>query len=322
MTAGRAVAEGLRRAVRHPGVVLWNWLVPLLPAAVLASMVSLVLRGHYDDSPSAARVLDGDWTGPWREFLASSEGGGVFPVLAVALLLWMPLTVFFRVVVSAGTFEVLLERPDLAPRPFWTGIGLHLGRFLRSAVWFGASLLPALVASAILFRVFRGLAASRMDGRFDLWGAAAASVVLVVLAFPVLLAYDFGRIAVARHLHGRTLRAFLAAMRWAVRRLGRLVVLYAVFAATAVAVPASWFAVRSGWSPASTPGIVALVVAGQTVLLLRAYLRVAFLGAEIAMYEGAGEPALGARAPKAMRAATATREPTPPRTERAVDFQI
>lgn len=285
------LGQGFRMARRHPRLVLIAYLAPLVPALLLVAMARSTLAPALDSSLFAARVLDGRWVEVWNDFRFSPEnhlqvvlGSGLGLALLVTLLLQIPL--------AAGAVEVLLDRDEPEPHPFSAGVALHTWPFLRSATWFlGAAIAAAAVAAGTAMACFK-LAEARADGRLDLVGIGSAILLALLLAAILAPAYDLARIAMARHGDVATLRGFLRALWLVLRRPGIWLPLYLSFVTLVAALHLGYYAGRRPWTPGSVPAIVALLVAQQLVMAVRAFLHVAFWGAEVAAFRLVGEPRL------------------------------
>jgi hypothetical protein len=310
MTFTGLLADGFRLARRHPRLVLVAYLVPLLPALALAWLARASLAPALDPSPFAAHVLDGRWISVWGDF-AASPANHLPIVLGAGVALALLLTGLVRIPVAAGIVEVLLEREEVHPRPFSTGVALHTGTFLRAAVWFAvAAALVAAASIATLVALFK-VAEKQANGRFDLVGLGAAALLAFLLLAVLVPAYDLARLAAARHGDASTLRGFLRGISLVLRRPGIFLPLCASFVALVAALHLGYYAARSPWTPASAPAILALLVAQQLVMAVRAFLHVSFWGAELSAYRHLGEPRLCGRRVKAPAVVIETIAPEP-----------
>ena len=85
-------------------------------------------------------------------------------------------------------------------------------------------------------------------------------------------------------------RGFFRSLSAVIRRPGLFVPLYLGFAFLAPLLHALYYVVRSPWTPATAAAILALLVAQQVVMLVRAFIKLAFWGAELAAYRLLDEP--------------------------------
>ncbi|MBI4915901.1 MAG: hypothetical protein HY825_08635 [Acidobacteria bacterium] len=310
MTFSGPLADGFRLARRHPRLVLVAYLVPLLPALALVWLARASLAPALDPSPFAARVLDGRWIAVWTDF-AASPANHLPVVLGAGVALALLLTGLLRVPVAAGIVEVLLEREEDQPRPFSTGVVLHTWPFLRAALWFALAVAVVAGASIATLVAFFKVAETQANGRFDAAGFLAAGLVAFLLLAVLVPAYDLARLAAARHGDRATLRGFLRGIGLVLRRPAIFLPLCASFVALVAALHLGYYAARSPWTPGSAPAILALLVAQQLVMVMRAFLHVSFWGAELAAYRHLGEPRLCERRVKAPAVVIETIAPEP-----------
>ena len=290
MTFLKLLGNGFGAARRHPRLILAAYLAPLVPALLLAAMARSNFAPVLDFSLFSQRVLEGNWFAVWRDF-APSPAADLAIVLGPALSLALLLTALVQVPIAAGTVEVLLER-DGVEHPFFTGIARHSGRFLRSLLWF----LPAAAVTAGLVvgtaTVFFKIAEKKSNATFDVIGLAAAALLGVLLLAILDPAYDLARIAAARHDDRKTLRGYLRAVWLVLRRPAIFLPLYVSLVLLIVALHLGYTAARSPWTPATALALVAVLLAQQLVMVVRATLQVALWGAEVAAFRRLGEPRL------------------------------
>ncbi len=289
MTFLTLLADGFSAARRHPRLVLIAYLVPLLPAVLLAAMAHATIAPAFDFSLLAQKVLDGSWNGVWSDFSAS-PANHMSVILGSGVTFALLLTALVRIPVAAGIAEVLIEGDAAQPHPFLTGVAQHTWRFARSAVWFlVAAALTAGVTGATV-AVFFKLAEKRSDARLDVAGFAVAGLLALLILAVIQPAYDLTRLAAARHDDRKTLRGFFRAI-WAVlRHPGIFLPLVISFLLLIAALHLGYYAARSPWTPATAAAVLALFVAQQLVMAVRAVFHVASWGAELAAYRTLAEP--------------------------------
>ena len=284
------LGNGFRAARRHPRLILAAYLVPLVPALLLAALARSSFAPVLDFSLFSERVLDGRWFAVWRDF-SPSPASDLGVVLGSGLTLAMLVAALLQVPVAAGTVEVLLAR-DGVEHPFFAGVAAHSGRFFRAVLWF----LPAAALAAGLAcgtaALFFKLAEKQSNARLDLVGLGAAALVALLLLAILDPAYDLARIAAARHGDRKTLRGYLRAIGVVLRRPAVFLPLFASLVLLAVALHLVYTAARSPWTPATALAILAVLLAQQLVMGLRALLQVTSWGAEVAAYRALGEPRL------------------------------
>jgi len=291
MTFARLLATGFAAARRHPRLVLAAYLAPLVPALLLVAMARATLAPVLDYSLFSGQALDGAWFGVWRDF-AVSPTSDLGLVLGSGLNLALLLTALIQVPIAAGTVEVLLEREG-ARHPFFTGIAKNSGRFFRSLLWFLPTGIIAAAAAALTAAGLFKLAAAKLDARYDLAGVAAAALVALLLLSIFHPAYSLARIAAARHDGDRkTLRGYLRAIWQVARRPLIFLPLCTTYVLSVIALHLLYTAARSPFTAATSLGILAVLLAQQAVMLVRAFLHVSIWGAEVAAYRLLGEPRL------------------------------
>ena len=290
MTFTRLLANGLGAARRHPRLILAAYLAPLVPALILVAMARSTIAPTLDFSLFSARVLDGWWFPVWRDF-APSPASDLGVVLGGGLTLMLLLTALVQVPIAAGTVEVLLEREG-AEHPFFTGVAKNSGRFLRSLLWFLPTAVLVVAAVAGTAALFFKIAEKQVNARFDLVGFAAAGVLALLLLAIFHPAFSLARIAAARHGDRKTLRGFLRAIWLVFRRPGIFLPLFVSYVLLAVALHLIYTLARSPFTVSTALGILAVLLAQQLVMVVRALLQVALWGAEVAAYRTLGEPRL------------------------------
>ena len=291
MTFVKLLRRGVGAVRRHPWLLLAAYLAPLVPALLLTAMARSTLAPVLDFSMFSARILDGSWFSVWRDF-ATSPASDLGVVLGSGFMLALLLTALVQVPLAAGTVEVLLERDQVQPHPFFAGVAAHTGRFLRSAAWFVLAGLFTGGAAVGTVVGFAKLAEKAANGRFDLLGLGIAGILFLLLMAVFDPAYALSRAAAARHGDGGTLRGFLRAVVLVLRHPAIFLPLFLSMFALIVALHLGFYAARSPWTPDSAAAVVVLLLAQQLVMLVRAFLHVAFWGAEIAAYRLLGEPRL------------------------------
>lgn len=275
--------HGFRRARRHLGAVLLVYLAALIPALLVISVVSADLAPVLDHSLFAERVLEGDSSPVWIDYLRSEDYDleALFDVLPGRYLL----VILLHVLVAAGVVEALLDRATVDERPLFSGMARHGFRFVRSAVVF------VLVAGVALFLVsLLALPFEEGDGLQALYGWGLVLAVGLPVYGMLDLGYDFSRISAAAHNDGRMLVGFFKALGFGFKHLGTLAPLYVIFALPLVALHVGSVALRPAWGLESAGEILGWLLAYQAVLFATAFLRVGLWGAEVAYFQGLGEP--------------------------------
>lgn len=279
---------GLRSARRHPILAVLFYLAALLPALLILSLLAADLGPVLGRSLAARGLLEGETLAVLGDFV-SSEASDLGPVVA-GLPLRVLLVTLLHLLVTAGAVEVLLERSRRHDHPFLLGVGDHTWRYLRSAIWFLLALVPLAGVTAALLYGGTNLAEGRGDGRLEILTWIVTAVVSFVLYAFLDLAYDLSRISAAAHGDSRTFVGLFAALGFVLKRPFVLFPLYLIFAVLTVGPVVGYAALRPLWRVDTAWEVVGLVLAQQGLYLLVAFLRVAFWGAEIAYFQGVGEP--------------------------------
>lgn len=302
----RTLAVGFAHAVRHPRLIVLLWAIPLLPAAGVALLASSALA-PLDRRPFASEVVEGRWFGPWIDF-RSSPLDQLDPVLGIGVVLAVAVGFVAQVLVASGVVEVLLQRRH--ERPFLVGIRRNGWRFARSAGWVVIGTGAAAVAAALVARGFFDLATSRADGWLDIIGVGMAAAVFVILAAPLLMAYDQSRIAAAAYGEGSMLLGLVRGLGFVLRHPARFAALAAITAALPAMVHLAYGWVRAPWVPSTGVQVALLLVVQQVVMLVRAYLKLGLWATQVEMWRDLGAPRLARRRRRSDRLSPATTTPS------------
>lgn len=287
MQSIKFVSDGLRIAGRHKRLVLVLWLAPLVPAVALAVMAASNFAPVLGRSVFADRVLTGDWWVVLLEF-RHSPADSLAPILGIGTLVMAFLTLLIQVALSAGVVEVMLERTGR--NPFVLGVRKNFLRFLRTTILMTGATAAAFFLARLVMRGMFKMAEAQTDGRFDLYGIVLAAMVFLLLWAPLDLAADLSRIAAARHDQRSMMRGFFRALGTVLRHPGRLIPMYLVFLALPILVQFLYYQIRSPWSASTVILILVSLILQQTVMLIRAFFKLGFWGAEVAAYRGLDEP--------------------------------
>jgi hypothetical protein len=287
MRAISFVREGLRIAGRHKRLILVLWLAPLIPALVVGAMAAANLSPDFGKSLFADRALDGGWFVVLMEF-RSSPADALKPIVTRGLIVMAFLTLLVQVSISAGVVETLLERPP--GHPFFLGIRRNFLRFLRTTCVLAVLTVAIVFGCRLMVKGFFKIAAAQSDGRFDIFGIIATVTLFFIVWAPLDLAADLSRFSAARHDDRSMVRGFFRSWVTVIRRPGLFIPLYLVFLLLPLALHAVYIALRSPWTPGTAAAIAALFVAQQTVMLIRAFFKLGFWGAEVTAFRDLEEP--------------------------------
>ena len=117
-----------------------------------------------------------------------------------------------------------------------------------------------------------------------------AGVVFFLLWAPLDLAADLSRIAAARHDQRSMVRGFFRALGTVLRRPGLFLPMYVVFLLLPALALFVYYLVRSPWSASTLVLILLSMALQQLVMIVRAYFKLGFWGAEIAAFRELDEP--------------------------------
>jgi len=282
-----ATAQGLRAALRNKRLAVTLWLLNLALALAAAVPGWRALQDAIGPLPLADSLSEAFSFGvladlaELRPGLISGLGDAAAAVFALGLLVGL--------VATSGSLEVLTSGDERSfAHRFGRGAFRFFARFLRlGAITLVLATLLALVAAGPLFALSRYLRREFGSEWLALAVLLAALVAGGLAMLLVLLVQDAARVLIVREDLRRVRQALRAAIalvwRHPARWLGAwawnallLGVAFVAYLALANAVPAG-------------PLLVALVLLQQLFVLVRCGLRVALLGAEIALVP-VGEP--------------------------------
>jgi len=293
---GTATREGLAAARRNPRLAATLWLLNLALALAAGVPGWLALRSAIADRPEADPLRHGFDLGVLIDLVEMRPGllGGLFlSAIGVAFL-----GLLVGAAATGGALEVLTSRDQ---RPFAHQFGRGAGRFFVRFVRAGllAGLAAAVVAGLVAGPLLALSTRLRRESGSELatnaaWTAAVLLGGLVVLL--VLLALDAARVRIVREDARRVLpllrSGFAVVLGHPVKWLGT----WGVNALLGLAALALYLAFRNAVPAGTGPLVLVLFVAQQAFVLVRAWLRVALLGSEIALVERL-RPLLAAPAP-------------------------
>jgi hypothetical protein len=300
-----AYRDGLRRVNGAPLLVAGMTLATLLVALPLSLAVGDAIEGHLGASGAADQVAEGASFEWWQEFTAQASGiaatfvpsiigaGAILhnldallenapwgPAILAVTATWLLAWSFL----SGGALDRLARRRPTGVHGFFAACGVHFWRFVRIGV-------AALAVYALLFGAVHGWIFH------DLYPYVTRDLAVERTAFAVRLAgyllfggllaaatavFDFARVRTVVEDRRSALGAILAGARFVARRPGAVVALYLCHALA--------FALLAGLYAVLTPGIGpagwAVLALGQAYILGRHYLKLAFYGATLALFQG------------------------------------
>lgn len=283
----QATRAGLVAARRNLPLVATLWLVNLALSTTAALPLWQALADAIGLLPGADALAQGLSFGILAD-LAEMRPGLVPGFFSAAGALFV-LGLAVGAAAAGGALEVLTSTD---PRPFAHRFGRGLrffGRFLRmGAITLVATALAAAVTAGPLFALYGRL---RRESGSE-WLSLATLVAALGMAGLVLLAgllvQDAARIRVVREDARRVWPALRAALRLV---LGRSRIFFAVWAANALLLLLALGAYLAlAGTRAAAASLVLLVALQQAFVLARCALRIALLGAELALVAPAAPP--------------------------------
>jgi hypothetical protein len=304
-----AYRDGLRRVNAAPLLVAGVSLATLLIALPLSLAVRGAIEQHLGRSAAAEAVADGASFEWWQEFTAQASGlaatftpsiigaGAILhnldalldnapwtPAILAVTATWLVAWSFL----SGGVLDRLARRRPTRAHGFFAACGVHFWRFVRIGV-------VALLAYAFLFGsvhrwIFQDLY-PYLTQDLAVERTAFAIRLAAYLLFGGLLAgttavFDFARVRTVVEDRRSALGAVLAGARFVRRHPGSVAGLYLVHA-LAFGVLAALYAVLSPGAPGAGLSGWAALALGQAYVVARHYLKLAFYGAEIALFQSA-----------------------------------
>jgi hypothetical protein len=284
---GRVIAtatrEGLAAARRAPRLVVTLWLVNLTLALAAGVPGFLALRSAIALLPAADALADGFSLGILVDLAEMRPG--LFGGLALSALGVAFLGLLVGAAATGGALEILMSRDD---RPFahrfGRGAGRFFGRFLRAGLLAGVvgAGVAALVAGPVLALGgwLRRESSSEALSHLVLLGGVALAALVILLA---LLALDAARILIVREDVRRTLPVLRSCFAVVLGHPVKWVGTWGVNAILGVLALGLYVAFRNAVPAGTGTLILLMLVAQQVFVVVRAGLRVALLGSEIAL---------------------------------------
>jgi hypothetical protein len=309
MRALAAYRDGLRRVNGAPLLVAGMALATLLIALPLSFVVRGALEQHLGRSTVAEAAADGVHFEWWQEFTAQASGlaatfapsiigaGAILdnldallenapwaPAIAGVTALWLVAWSFL----SGGVLDRLARRRPTRAHGFFAACGVHVWRFVR----IGA---VALLAYAFLFMYVHGwlfhdaypyLTRDLTVERTAFAIRLAAYLLFGGLLVAVTAVFDVARVRTVVEDRRSAVGAILAGARFVRRRPGAVLTLYLVHG-LAFTLLAALYAILVPGAPGSGLAGWGLLALGQAYILGRHYLKLAFYGALIALFQSA-----------------------------------
>jgi hypothetical protein len=307
MGALGAYRDGVRRVNGAPLLVAGMALVTLLMALPLSFVVRGAVEQHLARSTVAEAVADGASFEWWQEFSAQASGlaatfapsiigagaildnlDGLFenarwaPALLGVTAAWLLAWSFL----SGGVLDRLARRRPTRAHGFFAACGVHVWRFVR----IGA---VALLAYAFLFAYAHGwifhdaypyLTRDLTDERAGFAVRLAGYLLFGGLLAAVTAVFDVARVRTVVEDRRSALGAILAGARFVRRHPGRVLALYLLHGLAFALLAALYAGLTPGAPGAGLAGWGVLAL-GQAYILGRHYLKLAFYGALLALFQ-------------------------------------
>jgi len=311
MSSATASFEGLKRMLRSPGMIGLVWIANFAVALPLAVAVGGAIHASIKKSDVHQELLEGFDTG-WHAEFASDHGGvvGSFSPAHVGVGSWLnnldnwwdgslfseePTVVaaglLFALIwlfLVGGVIEALREG---APRARITAVladgATRFPRLVRLAAITG-------VFYYLVFRLARWIFSRISDATIDftverdvlVYNLAGACLVVLMLA-TVRLVSDYAKVSVVLERRRSALLAAWRGLRFVVSNPVRVFVVALAYGLMAVALVFVYSKLAPGAAESSPLAIVGALLWSQLFLAVKFSLRVALLGAEVALFERA-----------------------------------
>jgi hypothetical protein len=305
-----ALKDGLARGFGHPGMVLGLWLVLVLAALPASLIVTDSIKASIGSSLAAETMTQGFDFGWYGEFgdgarglektfaptlsgagaiLKNLEGwatGSMFKMFFGVVALGMGFAAIWALLIG-GVLERLAKPGErFGPSRFLqAGAGLFL-RFVRLTLMSG-------VLYLLIYRLHNFL-----YGRIDDWTRdvlAERTVLLYCLAVVALtmflltlvhVCFAYAKIATVIDQRRSAIFAALRGIGFVIAHPVKTLGLYYAIGLITFALVAAYTATAPGATQSSTLGIAVAFLFGQFYLVLRLFLRVSLLGAQMSLYQG------------------------------------
>ncbi len=338
ITVRGAIAEGLRRVVRWPGLLLMLWLVNLLFALPVALGVARSIERSLGASLVADRLRSGfdmEWYGVYAAearglettfrptvlgvgaFLDNLEGwatGGPAGALA-ALALLAALYGLVWLLLLGGVVERYANPagPHSAQRLLGAG-GRFYFRFLRLAAASGVLYLSIYALHRWLYGKLEYWTRDVTVERDVLLASLAVVGLTALLLVLVHMAATFAKVATVTEDRRSMLLALLAGLRFVLRRPLSVLGLYLGLALVSGVLLAVYHLLAPTAGPGTAVGVALAFLLAQGLLIVRLGLRLALLGGAISLYRAYSTRARRIVSPTSIRSTTSSPEVTSPNT--------
>ncbi len=292
MTSTRAIVNGIRHALRTKWMVAIFFGCNLLLAAAVAAPMHTAIADHLGASMVGRELAEG-FSAAWlAEFNIAYEAflKGFSQTIIYAGIIFLLL----NTVLSAGAFEVFTRGEGAYLHAFGRGVGKFFGRFARLMIL--ATVLYFVVFWLFNGPLFRGLETMFTGVNPDRWYFYLTWTRLVLLGLVLLVVraiVDYAKADLVVDEHFSIFAALGHAAGFVVANFFRVLLMYLVFAALAVATIAV-YVVFANLMPQHTVATVFIwFVVAQALVWLRWTFRLSNWAADVAFYR-ARRPVLAA----------------------------
>ncbi len=273
--------SGINRSLSRLRLSVYIWLVLLFLALVALAPINSLLRsnlGHFYLPEKPLMPFEFNLV---EVILANQQ---ILTPYAGFLLTLMLLACLIFIFLSAGLFgRMLSPDPVVTFREFLADGARHFWKFILSLLAF----LPFLAVFLILFQ-FLAAPLNWWSGRaVTEWPVIIASnlrlLILILLWTALKLLLDLARIIM---LSGskKVIPAYVSALLFLKHNFFGLWGLYLLLGLMVISISAFWLFLLRLFPAGTTPGVLALIIAGQVYIIFRVLARQVFIGVEYSYY--------------------------------------
>jgi hypothetical protein len=309
MAVTTAFRDGVRRVNGAPMVLAGMFAVTFLIALPLSLVLRGMLAAHLGPSLAADTAVSGTNYEWWQEFAAQASGlgktfvpsitgfgavldnlSGILDNLPLASTIagvtaaWLAAWSFL----SGGVIDRLARGRPTRAQGFFAACGVHFWRLLRlgAFAWLAYGFLFRYVHGWIFTSALGSLTRDVTVERTAFAYRAAAYLLFGALLLACNVVFDYARIRIVVEDRRSAIGGLLAGGRFVRRHAGSALGLYALNA-VAFLVLIGIYAVAAPGAPGGGLSMVAALVAGETYIMARLYLKLLFYASETALFQGA-----------------------------------
>lgn len=318
----KSFGHGIKKASSEGRMLLLLWIFNLLFASLIYFLFSNFLSRIFATSAGAENFLKAFDFNAFLEALIYN-GAALGQIVSTAMFLTLAYGVF-SVFLSGGILHTLFEghasrkdaknlidRRRLAPQ-YFLGAGRFFGRFFRLFLYSLVLWTGAITALLTLMAIIGAATQNTANEALMFWLYAGAAAIGLFLAVLIMMIVDYARIGIVVENKRAVLGSLLRAISFVFRRLGKTLVLYALFLLTGAAVMAAYWAANSGIGTHSTRPVLAAFLIGQVFILARGWVKIGLQAGQMDLFRAAAS--LAKPAP-AMEIEPPALDPLPPQKE-------